>query len=109
MSLAAHSAKPRFELLVLILLCGPDLAPRPVAPQGGPVIQAIGDAIGIIEVIPHIQAADNRCQFQTERLRPKQIVILVRTAPPMARLYTFLPVNRASTLGQVSFILAVFP
>ena len=56
-----------------------NLASRPAAPQGGPVIQAVGNAIGIIEVVPHIQADDNRCRFQTERLRLKQGVILVRT------------------------------
>jgi hypothetical protein len=56
-----------------------NLASRPAAPQRGPVIQAVRDAIGIIEVVPHIQAADNRCRFQTERLRLKQVVILVRT------------------------------
>src|SRR5262245_51552901 len=44
----------------------------------GPIVQTVGDSIGVIKIVSHIEAAKYHLRLQAERPGLKEIIILVR-------------------------------
>ena len=49
------------------------------------MLEAIGDSEGVVEIVAHVQSADDHAWLEAQPFGPEEMGILVRSIPPHAQ------------------------